>query len=58
MTYTKTPASGLNNIKITPEGSYAVFVSSDYLGTFKDRLKAIKVRDEYRAKNNMKPVEN
>lgn len=58
MTYTKTPASGLKNIKITPEGSYAVFVSSDYLGTFKDKDKAIKVRDEYRAKNNMTPVES
>lgn len=57
MTYTKTPASGLMNIKITPEGSYAVFVSSHYLGTFKSREKAISVRDEYRAKHNMKPAD-
>ena len=54
MAYTKTPASGLQNIKITPEGSYCVFVISDYLGTFKDRDLAIKVRDEYRVKHGMK----
>ena len=53
MAHTKTPASGLQNIKITPEGSYCVFVISDYLGTFKDRDLAIKRRDEYRAKHNL-----
>lgn len=53
MSYTKTPASGMQNIKITPEGSYAVFVTSDYLGTFKDREVAKKRRDEYRAKHGM-----
>jgi len=53
MTFTKNPASGLLNIKITPFGNYAVFVASVYLGTFKDRDIAIKRRDEYRAKNNL-----
>ena len=54
MAYTKTPASGLQNIKITPEGSHAVQVKNAYLGTFKDRDQAINVRDEYRAKHGMK----
>jgi len=53
MAYTKTPESGLQNIKITPFGNYAVFVKSVYLGTFKDRNIAIKRRDEYRAKHGM-----
>jgi len=53
MTFTKNPASGLLNIKITPFGNYAVFVASVYLGTFKDRDIAIKRRDEYRAKHGM-----
>ena len=53
MTYTKTPESGLQNIKITPFGNYAVFVKSVYLGTFKDRNIAIERRDEYRAKHGM-----
>ena len=53
MAYTKTPASGLQNIKITPFGNYAVFVKSVYLGTFKDRNIAITRRDEYIEKNNL-----
>ena len=53
MTFTKTPASGLQNIKITPFGNYAVFVTSVYLGTFKDRDLAIKRRDEYREKHGL-----
>jgi len=58
MTYTKTPASGMKNIKITPEGSCAVTVRVDYLGTFKARDLAKKVRDEYRAKHNLKKAED
>jgi len=53
MAYTKTPASGLQNIKITPEGSFAVLVRYDYLGAFRSRQKAIDIRDDYRAKNGM-----
>jgi hypothetical protein len=53
MAYTKTPASGLQNIKITPEGSYGVTVRYFYLGAFRCRDKAIKVRDDYRLKNGM-----
>ena len=58
MAYTKTPASGLQNIKITPFGNYAVFVASVYLGTFKDRDIAIKRRDEYRAKHNLQKAKD
>ena len=58
MAYTKTPASGLQNIKITPFGNYAVFVASVYLGTFKDRDIAIKRRDEYRAKLNLQKAKD
>ncbi len=58
MAYTKTPASGLQNIKITPEGSYAVLVRFDYLGAFRDRNLALKVRDEYRAKHNMQKAKD
>ena len=58
MAYTKTPASGLLNIKITPFGNYAVFVASVYLGTFKDRDKAAKRRDEYRAKLNLQKAKD
>ena len=53
MAYTKTPASGLQNIKITPEGSGSVTVKVNYLGTFKKLDMAIKVRDEYRKKHGM-----
>ncbi len=53
MAYTKTPASGMQNIKITPEGSCAVQVGYAYLGTFKARDLAITRRDEYRAKHNL-----
>ena len=53
MAYTKTPASGLQNIKITPEGSYVVLVREDYLGAFRDRDIAIKARNEYRKKHGM-----
>ena len=53
MSYTKTPSSGLLNIKITKEGSASVTVLGAYLGTFKDRDLAIKRRDEHRAKNNL-----
>lgn len=53
MSYTKTPASGMQNIKITPEGSHAVLVRYDYLGAFRDREVAKKRRDEYRAKHGM-----
>lgn len=58
MAYTKTPSSGLQNIKITPHGCYAVFVVSDYIGTFKDRDIAIKRRDEYRAKHNLQKAKD
>ena len=57
MAYTKTPASGMRNIKITPEGSYSVTVKGKYLGAFRDINLAIAVRDNERAKHNMKPVE-
>ncbi len=56
MAYTKTPASGLQNIKITPEGSGCVTVKGNYLGTFKKLDLAIKVRNEYRAKHGMPEV--
>ncbi len=41
------------NIWITPSGNYRVLVFTDYLGTFKDVDKAVKVRDQYRIKNNL-----
>ena len=57
MAYTKTPASGMRNIQITLEGSYSVTVKGKYLGAFRDINLAIAVRDNERAKHNMKPVE-
>ena len=48
--YTKNPASGVTNIKLSGKGKFRVQVQDKYLGTFPTLEKAIQIRDEYRAK--------
>ncbi len=50
--------SGHLNIWITPAGNYRVLVFTDYLGTFKDLIKAVKVRNDYRKEQNLPPAED
>lgn len=54
--YTKNPASGYRNIKLTQQGTFSVTVKDDYIGTFKDINYALKIRDEERKKRRMKPL--
>ncbi len=58
MPYTTQSKSGLQNIVMTKENSHAVYVSGNYLGTFKIKDRAIKVRDDYRLENNMPPAKD
>lgn len=58
MAYTKTPSSGMTNIQITPENTFCVIVKGQYLGKFKLREKSKRVRDDFRAKNNMTKIED
>ena len=45
--------SGYQDITLTPSGNYRVVVMADHLGTFKEILKAVEVRDDYRVKNHL-----
>jgi len=44
------------NIRLMKSGHYRVCVLTDYLGTFHDLSVAIKVRDEYRKKEDLPPA--
>lgn len=48
--------SGHENIRTMKSGNHRVTIFTDHLGTFKDINIAIKVRDDYREKNNLRPA--